>query len=195
MKVLYLVSDTCHTHISICPAALAHHHLYVLLFQTWITQQMYSEYYYVITWWTCVSGLTFPCCSAVISFIFSALFLLQEFTPGETLWGKPSSSVPWACSATWQTQRQWNRLILLIWNRRVRAQTARPFLSRPFKYLYQSCCCQITETIFFPFSKGDDMESLLFHFLDDWLYKFSAEHFFVPRVSQLCSAEYFLHEV
>uniref|UniRef100_A0A8C2ZA40 Protein archease n=1 Tax=Cyclopterus lumpus TaxID=8103 RepID=A0A8C2ZA40_CYCLU len=30
-------------------------------------------------------------------------------------------------------------------------------------------------------SEGDDMESLLFHFLDDWLYKFSAELFFVPR--------------
>lgn len=27
------------------------------------------------------------------------------------------------------------------------------------------------------------MESLLFHFLNDWLYKFSAELFFVPRVS------------
>ncbi|XP_076604882.1 protein archease isoform X1 [Chaetodon auriga] len=30
-------------------------------------------------------------------------------------------------------------------------------------------------------SEGDDMESLLFHFLDDWLYKFSADLFFVPR--------------
>lgn len=37
----------------------------------------------------------------------------------------------------------------------------------------------------FPFSKGDDMESLLFHFLDDWLYKFSADLFFVPRVRML----------
>lgn len=34
-------------------------------------------------------------------------------------------------------------------------------------------------------SKGDDMESLLFHFLDDWLYKFSADPFFIPRVSKL----------
>lgn len=45
------------------------------------------------------------------------------------------------------------------------------------------------------FSKGEDMESLLFHFLDDWLYKFSADLFFIPRVSllvrsQLCSAEH-----
>lgn len=26
------------------------------------------------------------------------------------------------------------------------------------------------------------MESLLFHFLDDWLFKFSADLFFIPRV-------------
>uniref|UniRef100_A0A7N8XNJ9 Protein archease n=1 Tax=Mastacembelus armatus TaxID=205130 RepID=A0A7N8XNJ9_9TELE len=32
-------------------------------------------------------------------------------------------------------------------------------------------------------SEGEDMESLLFHFLDDWLYKFSADIFFIPRVS------------
>ncbi|XP_047008623.1 protein archease isoform X1 [Ictalurus punctatus] len=30
-------------------------------------------------------------------------------------------------------------------------------------------------------SEGDDLESLLFHFLDDWLFKFSADAFFVPR--------------
>uniref|UniRef100_A0A7N8WNN0 Protein archease n=1 Tax=Mastacembelus armatus TaxID=205130 RepID=A0A7N8WNN0_9TELE len=30
-------------------------------------------------------------------------------------------------------------------------------------------------------SEGEDMESLLFHFLDDWLYKFSADIFFIPR--------------
>uniref|UniRef100_A0A3Q1IWQ9 Protein archease n=1 Tax=Anabas testudineus TaxID=64144 RepID=A0A3Q1IWQ9_ANATE len=30
-------------------------------------------------------------------------------------------------------------------------------------------------------SEGEDMESLLFHFLDDWLYKFSADLFFIPR--------------
>ncbi|XP_077586726.1 protein archease [Stigmatopora nigra] len=30
-------------------------------------------------------------------------------------------------------------------------------------------------------SEGDDLESLLFHFLDDWLYKFSAVDFFIPR--------------
>ncbi|XP_028847234.1 protein archease isoform X2 [Denticeps clupeoides] len=30
-------------------------------------------------------------------------------------------------------------------------------------------------------SEGDDMESLLYHFLDDWLFKFSADIFFIPR--------------
>ncbi|KAL4624125.1 protein archease-like [Arapaima gigas] len=30
-------------------------------------------------------------------------------------------------------------------------------------------------------SEGDDLESLLFHFLDDWLFKFSADSFFIPR--------------
>lgn len=29
------------------------------------------------------------------------------------------------------------------------------------------------------------MLSLLFHFLDEWLYKFSANEFFIPRVSVL----------
>lgn len=29
--------------------------------------------------------------------------------------------------------------------------------------------------------------SLLFHFLDEWLYKFSADEFFIPRVSVLVS--------
>lgn len=32
------------------------------------------------------------------------------------------------------------------------------------------------------------MLSLLFHFLDEWLYKFSADEFFIPRVSGLVSA-------
>uniref|UniRef100_A0A3Q3NG04 Protein archease n=1 Tax=Labrus bergylta TaxID=56723 RepID=A0A3Q3NG04_9LABR len=36
-------------------------------------------------------------------------------------------------------------------------------------------------------SEGDDMESLLFHFLDDWLYKFCADLFFVPQGSQSCA--------
>ncbi|XP_066573442.1 protein archease [Amia ocellicauda] len=30
-------------------------------------------------------------------------------------------------------------------------------------------------------SEGEDMLSLLFHFLDDWLFKFSADQFFIPR--------------
>nr|XP_023490025.1 protein archease isoform X1 [Equus caballus] len=31
-------------------------------------------------------------------------------------------------------------------------------------------------------TQGDDLESLLFHFLDEWLYKFSADEFFIPRL-------------
>jgi len=30
-------------------------------------------------------------------------------------------------------------------------------------------------------AKGDDMEGLLFHFLDEWLFIFSADDFFIPR--------------
>lgn len=40
----------------------------------------------------------------------------------------------------------------------------------------------LTGSIFLSHKKGHDMESLLFHFLDDWLFKFSADLFFVPRV-------------
>ena len=31
------------------------------------------------------------------------------------------------------------------------------------------------------FTVGDDMEGLLFHFLDEWLFIFSADDFFIPR--------------
>uniref|UniRef100_H3B8U7 Protein archease n=1 Tax=Latimeria chalumnae TaxID=7897 RepID=H3B8U7_LATCH len=30
-------------------------------------------------------------------------------------------------------------------------------------------------------AEGDDLESLLFNFLNEWLYKFSADQFFIPR--------------
>ena len=30
-------------------------------------------------------------------------------------------------------------------------------------------------------AQGDDVEGLLFHFLDEWLFLFSAEPFFIPR--------------
>eukprot|EP00088_Acartia_fossae_P050321 TRINITY_DN5630_c0_g1_i1.p1 TRINITY_DN5630_c0_g1~~TRINITY_DN5630_c0_g1_i1.p1 ORF type:complete len:158 (+),score=29.21 TRINITY_DN5630_c0_g1_i1:58-531(+) len=30
-------------------------------------------------------------------------------------------------------------------------------------------------------AQGDDMEGLLFHFLDEWLFVFSADDFFIPR--------------
>ena len=32
-------------------------------------------------------------------------------------------------------------------------------------------------------AEGDDILSLLYHFLDEWLFLFSAEPFFIPRVS------------
>ncbi|XP_008397707.1 PREDICTED: protein archease [Poecilia mexicana] len=38
-------------------------------------------------------------------------------------------------------------------------------------------------------SEGEDMESLLFHFLDDWLYKFCADLFFVPREIKVVSID------
>lgn len=31
-------------------------------------------------------------------------------------------------------------------------------------------------------AEGEDLESLLFHFLDEWLFLFSAEPFFIPRI-------------
>ncbi|XP_055111602.1 protein archease isoform X1 [Symphalangus syndactylus] len=31
-------------------------------------------------------------------------------------------------------------------------------------------------------TQGGDLQSLLFHFLDEWLYKFSADEFFIPRM-------------
>ncbi|CAH8630216.1 unnamed protein product [Heterobilharzia americana] len=34
-------------------------------------------------------------------------------------------------------------------------------------------------------ANGHDMMSLLFHFLDEWLFAFSAERFFIPRVVKI----------
>ncbi|XP_038016789.1 protein archease isoform X2 [Motacilla alba alba] len=33
-------------------------------------------------------------------------------------------------------------------------------------------------------AEGHDLLSLLFHFLDEWLYKFSADEFFIPRLGR-----------
>lgn len=125
----------------------------------------------------------------VVDFTRFGFFL--ESTPGETLWRKPSSSVLWACLATWPIQRQWSLWILLTLRQKVRVQ----FDWSCMVYIYQLCCCQITWIKVYAcvpiFSKGDDMESLLFHFLDDWLYKFSVQPFFVPRVRRSISDELF----
>ena len=34
-----------------------------------------------------------------------------------------------------------------------------------------------------PSTSGDDLESLLFHFMDEFLFTFSADPFFIPKVS------------
>ena len=33
--------------------------------------------------------------------------------------------------------------------------------------------------------ESDDMQNMLYHFLDEWLYVFSAEPFFIPRVVEI----------
>ncbi|XP_071377804.1 protein archease isoform X2 [Centroberyx affinis] len=49
-----------------------------------------------------------------------------------------------------------------------------------FGYMTDTETVEPTDTVDVE-SEGEDMESLLFHFLDDWLFKFSADLFFVPR--------------
>ncbi|XP_036302329.1 protein archease isoform X2 [Pipistrellus kuhlii] len=39
-------------------------------------------------------------------------------------------------------------------------------------------------------TQGDDLQSLLFHFLDEWLYKFSADEFFIPRGTEVKAITY-----
>ncbi|XP_063484068.1 protein archease isoform X10 [Symphalangus syndactylus] len=38
-------------------------------------------------------------------------------------------------------------------------------------------------------TQGGDLQSLLFHFLDEWLYKFSADEFFIPREVKVLSID------
>ncbi|XP_049337569.1 protein archease isoform X2 [Astyanax mexicanus] len=49
-----------------------------------------------------------------------------------------------------------------------------------FGYMTDTETVEPTDTIEVE-SEGEDLESLLFHFLDDWLFKFSADVFFIPR--------------
>ncbi|XP_029458479.1 protein archease-like [Rhinatrema bivittatum] len=44
-------------------------------------------------------------------------------------------------------------------------------------------------------AEGHDMLSLLFHFLDEWLYKFSAEQFFVPREIKVLHIDRMNHKI
>ncbi|XP_042194299.1 protein archease isoform X2 [Callorhinchus milii] len=38
-------------------------------------------------------------------------------------------------------------------------------------------------------AEGDDMMSLLFHFLNEWLYRFSADMYFIPREVKVVSLD------
>uniref|UniRef100_A0A4W3JAA1 Protein archease n=1 Tax=Callorhinchus milii TaxID=7868 RepID=A0A4W3JAA1_CALMI len=41
-------------------------------------------------------------------------------------------------------------------------------------------------------AEGDDMMSLLFHFLNEWLYRFSADMYFIPREVKVSSNNFAL---
>nr|XP_033812904.1 protein archease isoform X1 [Geotrypetes seraphini] len=44
-------------------------------------------------------------------------------------------------------------------------------------------------------AEGHDMLSLLFHFLDEWLYKFCADQFFVPREIKVLHIDRINHKI
>lgn len=162
---------------------MAHCVTLCLLLQTWIIQQMYSEY--VLLSWE-----TFLCCSVVIAFIFPAL------SSKNTLVGRLSGGslravchghvrlhdrhrdggTSWYC---WFWVRRWEH-----WQFSLFSTSHINFLHACVRHAVHN---SLNVNYVYFFSKGDDMESLLFHFLDDWLYKFNADLFFVPRVSMLIS--------
>ncbi|GAV05784.1 hypothetical protein RvY_15860-2 [Ramazzottius varieornatus] len=41
-------------------------------------------------------------------------------------------------------------------------------------------------------AEGDDLIGLLYHFLDEWLFTFCAEPFFIPRVRDIRASSIFL---
>ncbi|KAJ8333091.1 hypothetical protein SKAU_G00419870 [Synaphobranchus kaupii] len=59
----------------------------------------------------------------------------------------------------------------------VESEGSRPSLCRNFREISKAAGVKSDSGG----GRGDDWESLLFHFLNDWLFKFSADLFFVPR--------------
>ena len=57
-------------------------------------------------------------------------------------------------------------------------------------FAYMTDICKVTEeSTEDVVAEGDDLVSLLYHFLDEWLFVFSADPFFIPRV---CLSLYYL---
>lgn len=157
-------------------------YMYALLLQTWITQPMYSEY----DFW-CICLIICPCVVDIMrsknfyrihswgdsleeAFEQCAMGMFGYMTDTETV--EPLDTVD-VESEGQSSQLEWCQIVFVYW----------------------PCCCPMTNWTLHvsTFCTGDDMESLLYHFLDDWLYKFCADLFFVPRVcwSSTGSAFYF----
>ena len=121
--------------------------------------------------------------------VMDMCFLFQESIHGATLWKKRLNSAQWACLATWRTQKQCNLRILSTLTQRVSLDLHWMWSyvfgrkSVGLKMIYFLINHAVPYCFHLCSKKGHDMESLLFHFLDDWLFKFSADLFFVPRVS------------
>uniref|UniRef100_A0A3P9DQ49 Protein archease n=2 Tax=Haplochromini TaxID=319058 RepID=A0A3P9DQ49_9CICH len=107
---------------------------------TWITQQMYSEYLF---------GIVKPC-SSVFFLVFNKKKTLLFSFPRIHSWGDSLEEAFEQCAMGM------------------------------FGYMTDTETVEPIDTVEVE-SEGEDMESLLFHFLDDWLYKFSADLFFIPR--------------
>ena len=51
---------------------------------------------------------------------------------------------------------------------------------------------EFISTVLYTYISGDDMESLLYHFMDEWLFVFSADPFFIARVRYTCTVKLFI---